>query len=378
MRPRLDILLIIISLLIGTFVASCSATSAEDKDIRYFEIQSKVIQASIAQRFEKLKAANKSCYPYYLDEAFTSHLSPGWGHHVHSHRFFTALLLSEHNVQLIKTKSGYEVYDRSSEKSLDVFERKDWPTIRALVRDCNTLLDEYGRLACEFDGGDDFTDTPFTTLLFNVAYMEYQSQGLVYQGGRYELVGKDSSSVSFNMDDLLKRNGIVKMVYYRLMANIDSIFRGREGDTLGPFTSYDVGFTDWRSFLKNGLRIGTEFTRSGFKIIDFDTDEGIAFPPDQDLISEALDELNYYREEVDFGEYFMMANYPMFLLSILRIYDVNLQVDQATNKIIIVPGPTDPQAFFDIVAECTFVNDPSDTEYLKEHLTSWLEPDQTK
>jgi hypothetical protein len=79
---------------------------------------------------------------------------------------------------------------------------------------------------------------------------------------------------------------------------------------------------------------------------------------------------------VNFSEHFMLANYPMFLLSILRIYDVNLQVDEASGKVAIVPGSTDPEAFFDIVAECTFVDDPSDTEYLKEHLTTWREIDK--
>jgi hypothetical protein len=96
------------------------------------------------------------------------------------------------------------------------------------------------------------------------------------------------------------------------------------------------------------------------------------------LIDEAVKELNYYRARVDFSEHFMLVNYPMFLLSILRVYDVNLQVDEETGKVFIAPGSTDPEAFFDIVAECTFVNDPSDTEYLKEHLTSWLEPNERK
>lgn len=95
------------------------------------------------------------------------------------------------------------------------------------------------------------------------------------------------------------------------------------------------------------------------------------------MFGEELNVLNFCGEKWDFVNYFQIENYPMFLLSILRLYDVNLELDKTTNKYILAPGPTDSQKFFDIVAEFTFVNDPSDTEYLKEHLTSWRRDAET-
>ena len=369
-----------IILLMSVCAAGCSATSTEDEDARYFYIQSEVIQASIAREFETLeKRVGGLHYPEYLRRAFylsrEMRKSPFDNPFVKSYRYFREYLSSEHGVILVETKSGYEVYDETTEKHLDVFERKDWQTIRALARDCNTSLEEKGRLACEFDGGYDDAETPFTTFLFNVAYLEYQSQWLGYEDGRYELVEEGASAVPFDMYDLLKRNGIIRMFHYRLLANTAALLREKEGDTRGPFTVYDVGYEDWHAFLKNGLKIDGKWTATGIKLTDLRTNEKVFFPRDEDLVQEALRELNYCREKVNFSEHFMVGNYPVFLLSILRLYDVNLQIDEASGKVIIVPGPTDHEAFFDIVAECTFVNDPSDTEYLKEHLTSWLEAD---
>jgi hypothetical protein len=50
---------------------------------------------------------------------------------------------------------------------------------------------------------------------------------------------------------------------------------------------------------------------------------------------------------------------------------VNLELNKTTNKYVLAPGPTDPEKFFEIVAEFTFVNDKSDIEYLKKNLKSW-------
>lgn len=152
-------------------------------------------------------------------------------------------------------------------------------------------------------------------------------------------------------------------------AELDSMIRHYDKLQQAYSDRYSSG---WRDFLRDVCRTSINWTEAGFEAVNTETHQNITFPRDDDLIEEALRELNDYAEKVDFISHFMVENYPMFLLSILRLYDVNLQRDEASGKYIIAPGPTDPDAFFDIVAELTFVNDTSETEYLKQHLTSWL------
>jgi len=289
----------------------------------------------------------------------------------------------------------YKAYDKVTKSPLGMLERKKWKTIDALIRDCNELLNEKGRLACEFDCGYVYSEGPFATVVFNIRFLEYQSQRLAYRDGRYELITENDSDTPLEMYSLLNRNCLVRAIHYRLLTKTTSVLLGKEPTYPDlPHTTWDrraslpktltykelhglYSWMDrimWGDRLSEALKIDINWIETDFEVKDLENNQRIVFPPDQDLIGEALKELNYYREKVNFSEHFMLANYPMYLLSILRLYDVNLQVDEATNKVIIVPGPTDSQAFFDIVAECTFVDEPSDTEYLKEHLTDWSEP----
>jgi hypothetical protein len=374
------------NVLISTAVAICiighSAASAWADDRDYFQIQSYVIQTSIARELATLKTGidpHPDSFP--IAKQFVDTLS------------------SQHNVDLKWTDKGYVAYDRETGKKIDIYARKDWNTIKALMRDCNELLDAKGRLACEFGCGYIYSETPFSQFLFNVQYLKHQSQQLVYRDGRYELITKSDLGIPLEMYDLLNRNALVSAIHFRLLAKTTSILLSRElsypelsngtWDTrawlpktlmyreLNRYYSW-IGHLGWDNGLNNAFKIGIDWTESDFEAIDLETNERIVFPHDQDLIDDALRGLNYYREKVNFSEHFMLANYPIYLLSILRLYDVNLQVDEASCKIITAPGSTDPGAFFDIVAECTFVNDPSDTEYLKEHLTDWLLPDPPK
>jgi hypothetical protein len=378
--------LIVIGILLAFCTGSFRGISAKDEDAMYFQIQSRVIQALIAREFEELKAKNEYMYfPHYLSYAFMDGWNPRpWDGSTKSYEFYGPLLASENNVTLKETDSGYRVYEMVSGNEINIFENKDWDTIHALVRDCNTLLEEKGRLACEFDGGYDggtgYNDVlmPHTTVLFNVAYLKYQSQALTYRNGRYELIEGEESIHSLDMYYLLRRNAVVRMVYHRLSSIVYILFRIKEGEPFESLDQYLFMYRNWQEFAKNDLGVDVAWAETVFELTGLESNEKIVFPHDQDLIDEALKELNYYREKVNFSEHYMLTNYPMFLLSILRLYDVNLQIDEASGEVIIASGSTDPEAFFDIVAECTFVDDPSDTEYLKQHLNSWLEPDKPK
>jgi hypothetical protein len=382
----------LIVILCTTLSGGYGAASATDEDDRYYEIQRAVIQASMALEFEPLGPYASTESPFYLKLSLSGNFhtpgAPSWTP-TNSEYFFTEYLSSQHNVKLERTDSGYRVFDVASGEYLNVFERQDWEIIRGLTRDCNTLLKERGRLACEFDGGYNYCASPFTTFLFNIAFLKYQDQGLVYRDGRYTLLEQSESEFPLDMYDLLKRNAVARVICYQLVSKAASILLPREearvvDDAFPPKTltyeemhdSYYWSKNNWRDFLEKDLKIGVSLSDTGFEVIDRETNEKILFPHDQDLIDQALKELNYYREKVNFSEHFMYGNYPMLLLSILRIYDVNLQIDEASGKVVIHPGPTDSEAFFDIVAECTFVDDPSDTEYLKQHLTTWREIDK--
>ncbi len=179
------------------------------------------------------------------------------------------------------------------------------------------------------------------------------------------------------------RNALVRVVLYKLLRGTTWLLGeatlppkaaernmvSARFNNLGRY--YQEESVKWETLLQEIYGIGITWTRTGFEARNTETGEKIVFPRDDDLLNEALKELNYYKEKCDLVNYFQIENYPMFLLSILRSYDVNLELDQATNKYALAPGPTDPQRFFDIVAEFTFVNDPSDIEYLKQNLRSW-------
>lgn len=189
----------------------------------------------------------------------------------------------------------------------------------------------------------------------------------------------------------------IPVIYYKLLEKISSILREhyeslsasapasekarvdlmvRHYDQLQQYYArWLLLYSPWQEYLREICKISLHWNGTGFEAKDLETNKTIVFGWNEDLVNEALRELNCYKEKCDFVKYFQTENYPMFLLSILRLYDVNLELDKATNKYVIAPGPTDPERFFDIVAEFTFVNDSSDTEYLKEHLTSWLEPE---
>jgi hypothetical protein len=369
------ILLALLVALAIAVVGYCVVMAKKSAERRYYQTQNRIIEALIAEEFADLSTLLNLCRHNYLDDAILFDHFPALQEY-----------LSGQIAMFTRTNSGYEICDKETGKTPDIFEHRDWKTIHALVRDSNTLLAQHGRLACEFDGGYNVGATSFTTNLFNVAYLRLQSQQLAFREGRYELLKDGESGIPLDIHDLLKRNAIARVLCYRLLSETTSSLLRREqarADATGSlpetltYAELNRYYTwierNWQGFLKTNIRVGLSLTETGFDAIDLETNEKLAFPHDQDLIDEALKELNYYREKVNFSEHFMLGNYPVFLLSILRLYDVSLQKDEKSGKVVIVPGPTDPEAFFDLVAECTFVNDPSDTEYLKEHLTSWLE-----
>jgi hypothetical protein len=357
----------------------CVFIARKSAEKQYYQAQNRIIEALIAKEFSEMANPSSLSCPYYLQDGMLV-VDPAFQEY-----------LSEQIVELVMTDSGYQIYDKESGKHLAIFQHKDWKTIHALILNCNTLLAEHGRLGCEFDRGYNQGAPPFTTILFNVAYLKFQSLEIGFRDGRYELLKEGESVVPLGIHDLLKRNAIARVLCYRLLSETTSNLLRREQARARATGSLPETLTyaelneyyarndkNWQGLLEANLKVRFNLGDTGFEAIDLDTNEKIVFPHDQDLIDEALKEFNYYREKVNFSEHFMLGNYPMFLLSIFRLYDVNLQVDEATGKVIIVPGPTDPEAFFDIVAECTFVNDPSDTEYLKQHLNSWLEPEPPK
>ena len=135
---------------------------------------------------------------------------------------------------------------------------------------------------------------------------------------------------------------------------------------------------EWEEYLSTVHKIAIRWTDDEFELMNIDTGKKAELSRDDTLVHKLDEQSDYYKRKINFSEFFQIENYPLFLLSALRLYDVNLEWDEASGKYIIAPGPTDPDAFFDIVAECTFVNDTSDTEYLKRHLTSWLTSDQVR
>jgi hypothetical protein len=387
---KLTIILLILTLAPFWFV--CETVSKENRGDRVFQIQEMAIEASIVSDFQlRLLNANSPIKfpsldnPAYLVDAFINYTA------VSGEKTGLAMirqkLWDNYEVELKPENGRYEAYAKTTQESLHIYDRKDFETVQALLFDCSQWREAKGRLACEFDGGSDYGMKPYTAILFNVAYLKYESQKLGYKNGQYQLIEGNEPAIVLNVDLLLSRNAIARVVSYQLLTQTSSLLAEnfkRTGQKL-PVDEWGwspIGYDDlnkyyvqksgeWQNFAKGACKTEITFDKTGFGAKNTETGEKITFPRDDDLLNEALKELNYYKEKCDFVNYFQVENYPMFLLSILRLYDVNLELDKATNKYVIAPGPTDPQKFFNIVAEFTFVNDPSDTEYLKKHLTSW-------
>jgi hypothetical protein len=243
LAPARIVLYGLIPLLVIALAIVYGARFFEDEEDDYFQIQSKVIQASITRDFEPIRAARNIYHPTYLYGAFAGAWLLEYGNVIDSYSFFREWLALEHDVVLVRTESGYETHDGASGKKLNIFERRDDETIRALLMDCNTLLEKEGRLACEFDGGYDDVGTPFTTILFSVAYLKYQSQRLAYRDGRYELLEEGDSSPSLDVYDLLKRNALVRVVSRRLLSNAAFLLIDREEARTSSEDSTPKAFT---------------------------------------------------------------------------------------------------------------------------------------
>ncbi len=377
LRERSLTLVILISLMlvVAQLTITCNTGSERDSS----DLQNKVILTSIARRFRDLSASfggqnnpdhwiwNLTYYdPYITQELFEKY-------HI--------LLTWDMN------KSRFEALHGRSHENLNIYERKDLETVEAIVSDCNEWMKQKGRLACEFDGGNDYRAYPYTTFLLYTSYLTYQSEKLGFLDGRYLLVNSDKPTTQLSPDFMLSRNAMARMVSYNLLLRASLLlvqeYEGRgiqlPRDAWGwERPSYAVRQSyylekraEWEKFLGEALHIRIDWTEVGFEAKNPETGEKVSFPRDDDLLNEALKELNFYKEKCDFVNYFQIENYPMFLLSILRLYDVNLELDKATNKYVLAPGPTDPEKFFNIVAEFTFVNDQSDIEYLRKNLKSW-------
>lgn len=390
-------------LMLGTFlitavtVSNCDLTSHRNKEAEYFTIQNMAILASVD--YELLHTGMFAEYPhgdylprlpkYLLDAFYEISFATEQGLTPEPHKSIGQDLSAEHGVDLRWENSRFEAYDKQTGNNLHIYEQKDWRTINTLVSECNEWRKSEGRLACEFDGGSDYGMKPYTAILFNVMYLKYQGQKLGYGNGQYELVNEKGPAIILNADFLLSRDAIARVVSYQLLTQTSSLLAEnfkRTGQKL-PVNEWGwspVGYDkkyyaeklgEWQKFAKADLKTEIIFSKTGFEARNPQTGERITFPHDDDLLNEALKELNYYKEKCDFVNYFQIENYPMFLLSILRLYDVNLELDKATNNYVLALGPTDPKRFFEIVSEFTFVNDPSDTEYLKTHLTNWEIPE---
>jgi hypothetical protein len=341
--------------------------------------------ASIAHDMQSKLFQAATDVPQYLEEAFHPIVAVHYDKPVSE--LINSDLLDQQSVSLKYERGRFEVYDMKTKRNLDIYRREDQQTISGIVLDCNKWMEEKGRLACEFDAGSDYGMKPYTTILFNIAYLKYQGQKLGNRNGKYELIGGAEPAPVLDVDSLLSRNAIARIVCYQFLTQTSSLLAEnfkKTGRTLpvdewgwsppgyDDLNKYYVQkFGEWQKFAKGGCKTDITFTKIGFEAKNPETGEKITFPHDDDLLNEVLKELNYYKEKCDFVNYFQVENYPMFLLSILRLYDVNLELDKATNKYVIAPGPTDQQKFLQIAAEFTFVNNKSDSDYLKKHLTSW-------
>ena len=387
------------AVIIGVF-SNCNVNPPRNSNDRYFLIQNHSILASMDYEFHsrlfdshpRHDSAPLERPQYLIDAFFRLPVVTEIGFAKEPRRSISEALSDKFGVELRYTDWRLEAFDKHTGENLNIYGRKDWETIHALVSDCNRLMESEGRLACEFDGGSDYGMKPYTTILFNVTYLKYQEQTLGYKDGRYILVDRDEPNIVLDADALLLRNAIARGICYELLARISSMLQKNFEETGQKLSADERGWSSlltykdlnkyyieklgqWDGFAKQACKTELTFSETGFEAKNTETGEKIAFPRDNDLLNEALKELNYYKEKCDFVNYFQIENYPMFLLSILRLYDVNLELDKATNKYVLAPGPTDPERFFKIVAEFTFVNDPSDTEYLREHLTGWLTPE---
>jgi len=353
----------------------------------YSQIQDLAIMASISREIKKKFKFSKNRYygpSSYLARTFYRTYDVPFHE---PHRKIVDRLSADHNINLLWEDSRLEAYNKSSGANLNIYERKDWKTINALVLESNEWMKAKGRLACEFDGGTDFGIMPYTAFLFNTAYLKYLSLKLGYKDGQYVLVQDDQPAVVLDFDSLLSRNALVRFICYQLLAQTSSLIADKDEATGRKpitdqwgwqlptyeefFSFYSLRRQRWRDALEKSHNIVVTPSETGLDFANRKTNEKILFVRDDDLLNEALEKLNYYREKVDFTSHFMVENHPMFLLSVLFLYDVNLQWDEASGKYVIAPGPHDPKRFFEIVSEFTFVNDSSDTKYLKDHLIGW-------
>jgi len=356
----------------------------------YFRIQELVIMVSIAHEFEKKFKFSKYIPQGGVVSVDESDYLARAFYYTYEDRFLKPdsklkeRLSGGHDVRLKWEGSRYEAYNKWSGKNLNIYERKDWKTINALVSDCNEWMEAKGRLECEFDGGIDYGMKPYTAFLFNVAYLKYQSLKLGYENGNYQLAEDNRPGVVLNLDSLLSRNAIVRFVCYQLLFQTSSLMtekdeatgRKPEADRWGwelpgnkeLLNYYQGRRKQWKKSLADYHNIAVTLSETGPEFRNKKTNEKILFARDDDLIAEALGKLNYYNEKIDFTSHFMVENHPMFLLSILFLYDVNLQWDEASGKYAIEPGHRDPKRFFEIASKFTFVDDSSDSEYLKQHL----------
>jgi len=305
-------------------------------------------------------------------------------------------LLDLHRVEIQwnETESRYELASKLPSSGPGILESKDSNILKDIERE--SRLNSYFHEGQEIATAD--AVSPLDVYYLNAAgwwFPAHHRKALGKDKG-FRIVDKTTgrSLGLMDRDSFPPSTSVIPMIYCKLLERTSSVLLKKYRDLSPKPESPEERELDmairhykqlksyyslcmlgeWNHFMLEACKASVYWTETGFEIVNTETGGIITFRRDDNLIAEALKELNYYREKVDFTSHFMVENYPMFLLSILRLYDVNLQWDEASGQYIIAPGPTDPKRFFEIAAELTFVSDAPDTEYLKQHLTGWIIP----
>ena len=144
----------------------CIAASERDGGKNTHALQDKVILASMAQKFRMMPFPSGDGFGTSQDYWF--YRLKGYWEVKEIPNLFSPDLGQRFNVKW--EDSRYEVFDKKTGNYLNIYGKKNWKTIDALVMDCNEFMEVSGRVACEFDGGNDHTMNLFTALLFNTTY----------------------------------------------------------------------------------------------------------------------------------------------------------------------------------------------------------------
>jgi len=192
-------------------------------------------------------------------------------------------------------------------------------------------------------------------------------------------------------EDYPAGNAVVKALYYKSLSATSALLARRydalvwasepKNNTdarkhaykyISLYRYYSSNGKEWEKYLSTVHKIAIRWTDDEFELMNIDTGKKAELSRDDTLVHKLVEQLDDYKRKIDFMEFFQIENYPLFLLSALRLYDVNLEWDEAETEYKIGPDASDPKHYLKIVPELSFVDSASDTEYLRRHFTSWL------